>query len=144
MSGNIFDRQQPQALRRVRPAEPPAAGVPEENLVPGEGRSFQRARISRQALPMLALRSRQGNSRAFPYHGLGPLEFDPSRGIVFLVTTPDARSWRVTIRGRNLGPVHDSLFFQRAEWIQEQDPNRDSARDEETVVYQIAIEAVQE
>lgn len=78
---------------------------------------FARACVGRQGVPMVCIRKIDGTRPSFAYHGIAPLDLLDVH-VEFIATTPDGRVWQVTIRGRNLVTIHDSIFDGKCIWVQ--------------------------
>jgi len=95
----------------------------------------------------LQFRLATGNSESFPYSWLGPVSFDPSCGIV--LTFVGDKTYKVTIRGRNLGVfmgdnidlLNRGILRHRIVWIREMEPEECRKLPEEALtVERIVIE----
>lgn len=111
-------------LGRAAPGEhTPHAEADEEACA-----AFGYLRGLREQALHLELRLADGNRPSFPYSWLGPVVYNPSRGLL-LVFAGD-RSYRVEVEGRNLDKevaagidlVHRGVRRHRVVWLREMDP----------------------
>lgn len=114
--------------RGGEPATAPAARPPdaaEEDACA----AFGFLRGTRDRALHIEFRLANGNVVAFPYAWLGPVRFDPSRGLV--LDFVGDRTWRVAIVGRNLDALQGGsvnltdrgILRHRVVWVREMDPD---------------------
>lgn len=111
----------------------------EENLVTESEvarRAYSVSSADRRQKAMLEFRFLSGNAKALAYSYLIGIDFDPSAGIVL-----DFSQYRVTVRGRNLGPLFENLAAQRVAFVRETDGLQAEATvaEGDTVVTRIEI-----
>jgi hypothetical protein len=132
--------REPAPLRPVS-ALKPAEGDEEECL------AFGYLRGTRDQSLHLQFRFQTGDTQSFPYSWLGPVRFDPSRGLA--LTFVGDKTWTVTIHGRNLAAMqaenvdllNRGILRHRIVWVREMDPNEcRRLPDEALTVERITIE----
>lgn len=84
---------------------------------------------------MLDVRLKTGDRVALPYSYLSRIEFDPSAALLL-----DFTATRLTIRGRNLGPLYNGLLMHKVTWIQESDPMNQADVDTTTLISGVQID----
>lgn len=105
---------------------PPPAREPEAEE--GECAAFGFLRGTRERATMIEFRLRTGNRKALPYSWLGPVDYDPSRGL--LLRFVGDQVYLVLVRGWNLAaPVtggtdlyERGVLRHRVLWVREMSP----------------------
>jgi hypothetical protein len=104
----------------VQSSVPPETATDEEECL-----AFGYLRGIRDRALSLELRLVNGNSRAFPYSWLGPIQYDPSAGL--LLTFVGDRVYLVLLEGSNLNALVNNsvslydrgILRHRVTWVQE-------------------------
>lgn len=89
--------------------------------------------------PMLVVRFKNGNQKAFAYHHISKvIEYEPSIGIVLSFVDGEGAT-TLTIQGRNLQPLWDALTTHRITFIQELENEFEATEDGELCVTGVLV-----
>jgi hypothetical protein len=132
--------------RTLPPVERQAASPPPSTEDEEECAAFGYLRGIRDRALFLELRFANGNSHAFPYSWLGPMQYDPSAGL--LLKFVGDMVYLVLLEGSNLNALVNQsvslydrgILRHRVSWVREMSrAERESAGDRDVVIERIHL-----